>query len=112
MLLGRSLTAGRKLRSACMLGVFLAGARFISTWKLCIDMGPAPCCVVTTRWVQVRVGKWLTDMEKNFYGSSLAYDKVWFCTLSGSSVRSKGDDSALRSHTVDDSLRLPALLQA
>lgn len=26
--------------------------------------------------VQVRVGKWLTDLEKNFYGSSLAYDKV------------------------------------
>ena len=26
--------------------------------------------------VQVRVGKWLTDLEKNFYGSSLAYDNV------------------------------------
>jgi hypothetical protein len=26
--------------------------------------------------VQVRLGKWLTDLEKNFYGSSLAYDKV------------------------------------
>lgn len=22
------------------------------------------------------MGKWLTDLEKNFYGSSLAYDKV------------------------------------
>ena len=30
--------------------------------------------------MQVRVGKWLTDLEKNFYGSSLAYDKVQpFC---------------------------------
>ncbi|CAL5222683.1 g5083 [Coccomyxa viridis] len=26
--------------------------------------------------VKVRVGKWLTDLEKNFYGSSLAYDKA------------------------------------
>ena len=29
--------------------------------------------------VQVRVGKWLTDLEKNFYGSSMAYDQVWTC---------------------------------
>lgn len=30
---------------------------------------------------QVRVGKWLTDLEKNFYGSSLAYDKVRPCYI-------------------------------
>ena len=33
-----------------------------------------PCCL---RWLlQVRVSKWLTDLERNFYGSSMAYDKV------------------------------------
>lgn len=26
--------------------------------------------------LQVRVGKWLGELEKNFYGSSMAYDKV------------------------------------
>jgi hypothetical protein len=25
---------------------------------------------------QVRVGKWLTELERNFYGSSMAYDKA------------------------------------
>ena len=43
-----------------------------STWPFL----PAACFSLTIQWVQVRVGKWLTDLEKNFYGSSLAYDKV------------------------------------
>ncbi|KAK9908990.1 hypothetical protein WJX75_005649 [Coccomyxa subellipsoidea] len=31
---------------------------------------------VRAEGVKVRVGKWLSDLEKNFYGSSMAYDKA------------------------------------
>ncbi|EIE25197.1 hypothetical protein COCSUDRAFT_40520 [Coccomyxa subellipsoidea C-169] len=31
---------------------------------------------VRAEGVKVRVGKWLTDLEKNFYGSSMAYDQA------------------------------------
>lgn len=54
---------------ACGWGAVLA---CIKTWASSGMLRPG--CL--HRLPQVRLSKWLTDLERNFYGSSMAYDKV------------------------------------
>ena len=37
------------------------------------------CCSVPCYWVQVRLSKWLTELEQMFYGMSNSFDKVRSC---------------------------------